>query len=160
MQSDLAEIYLFEHRGMTMKSDTLLKRYSTLYGSDGKYEAFGAACRGAAKGGYIKRLRILLRQSLVQDNETGLYYLKIPNKDVFNVLWLLAENSTDQMGKEWSSLTQQVIVNNFCVFNLFRSLSSLAELTGSSKACTQKSSIISAMVIFTRLLQFFKICTV
>jgi hypothetical protein len=114
-QTSLAEIYLFEHRGITMKSDALIKWYSTLHGSEDKYEALGAACCGAARGRYTNRLRILLRQSLAHDEKLDAYFLKIPNKDVFDVLWLLAENSSDKMGKEWSTLSQQVSLIFFLI---------------------------------------------
>lgn len=93
-----------------MKSDVLIKRYEMRYGSGDKYKAFGAACCGAVKGQYIDRVRVLLRKSLVKDRETGFNQLKIPNKNLFNVVWMLAENSSDKMGKEWSTLTQQVIL--------------------------------------------------
>lgn len=105
-QTTLAEIYCAERARTTTKSDALIKRYTTQYAN--KYEAFGAACCGAAKSGHIDRLRVLLRQSVVNDPDNDRYILEIPQESIFDIIWSLAENSHDGMGKKWSSLVQQV----------------------------------------------------
>lgn len=92
-----------------MKSDALVKRFVVRYGPDSNYEALGAACRGATNGRYMNRLRVLLRQASIKNPE-GFVALMIPQKDMFDIIFMFAENSSDGMGKQWSSFTQQVCI--------------------------------------------------
>lgn len=109
----MAEIYFLERRALVLKSEPLIRRFASRYGEENKFEALGVACCGAAKGGHVRRLRVLLRKSVFTDPELGRYILKIPQDAVFDILWRLAENSEDGMGKQWASVSQQVILVYF-----------------------------------------------
>jgi hypothetical protein len=86
----------------------LIERFKTRYGDNAKFEALGVACCAAVKGKYINRLRVLLRKSVYNDPELGRYALKLPTSAVFEIIWLLAEDSADGMGKQWTPISQQV----------------------------------------------------
>ncbi|CAD5231388.1 unnamed protein product [Bursaphelenchus xylophilus] len=108
IETKLAEIFASECCGVTLKSDGLLNKFQIQH-PEMRHQAMAVACEGATCRRDYDRLRVLLRKSVEMAKDGKVYDLSLPQQKIFDVVFSLAENSVDGMGKECSTLVQQVL---------------------------------------------------
>ncbi|KAI6199289.1 hypothetical protein M3Y96_00611200 [Aphelenchoides besseyi] len=126
-ETERARIFCCERSGISLKAESLVKRYVGLYGADKEAEAFGAACCGAASGQHLARLRVLLRKTVKKNNLGDRYILMIPQQSLFDVIFELAKHSIDGLGKEHMSFVQEILEHASRYSGFFKLLFSESE---------------------------------
>lgn len=120
-ESHLAEIFCNEVCGFTIKSPGLLKELFENYENaveNDKDELYSRYIRGlstiicgAAARGNLKRLQYFLNKTIIYEklnNSDIKKYLILPREVVFDIIWLLANNTVSN--KDCVPLTRQVII--------------------------------------------------